>query len=137
MRSDPFICLSTHLITQFSSRELRDLVVKSLTQLSKHDCTILPYVWARSASVVKRSMMASVEFEGGHKTTYAHELSHLLHLHSTCQLALLGLVQPTTRRDQLCNMASDNGTYESMVTVRRQKSVNSLCDGSKINQIFV
>lgn len=37
--------LSTHLATQLSSREWRDLVVKSLTQSSKHFWTSLEYIY--------------------------------------------------------------------------------------------
>lgn len=43
-RVAPFIYLSTHRNTQPSSREIRDLVVKSLTQSSKHRWTRLEYV---------------------------------------------------------------------------------------------
>lgn len=44
-RADPFRYLSTQRITQPSSREMSDLVVKSLTQSSKQRCTSLEYIW--------------------------------------------------------------------------------------------
>lgn len=46
-RSEPFRYLSTHLITHPSSRETRDLVVKSLTQSSKHRWTSFEYICMR------------------------------------------------------------------------------------------
>lgn len=45
-RSEPLRYLSTHRITQPSSLETNDLVVKSLTQSSKHLWTRLEYIWA-------------------------------------------------------------------------------------------
>lgn len=44
-RSDPLRYLSTHRITQPSSLVCNDLVVKSLTQSSKHRWTSLEYIW--------------------------------------------------------------------------------------------
>jgi hypothetical protein len=43
-RWEPFMCLSTHRITQLSSREVRDLLSKPLTQWSKHCWTRLEYI---------------------------------------------------------------------------------------------
>lgn len=43
-RPEAFIYLSTQRMTQPSSREIRDLVVKSLTQLSKQRWTSLEYI---------------------------------------------------------------------------------------------
>jgi hypothetical protein len=43
-RCDPFMCLSTHRMTQLSSREVRDLLSKPLTQLSKQFWTRLEYI---------------------------------------------------------------------------------------------
>lgn len=49
-RADPFICLSTQRRIHCSSRLMRDLVVKSLTQSSKHRWTILEYIWTETRS---------------------------------------------------------------------------------------
>jgi hypothetical protein len=43
-RCDPFMCLSTHRMTQLSSREVSDLLSKLLTQCSKQFWTRLEYI---------------------------------------------------------------------------------------------
>ncbi len=52
-RSEPFRYLSTHRSTQPASLEIKDLVVKSLTQSSKHRWTNLEYIWENYKESVK------------------------------------------------------------------------------------
>jgi hypothetical protein len=46
-RWEPFMCLSTHRMTQLSSREVRDLLSKPLTQWSKQFWTRFEYICGR------------------------------------------------------------------------------------------
>lgn len=79
-RCDPFMCLSTHRMMQLSSREVRDLLSKPLTQWSKHCWTRFEYIcWTTSA---KRVQIQASE------SAYIHKLLHLLLLHAILQLAL-------------------------------------------------
>lgn len=47
-RWEPFMCLSTHRMTQPSSRDVSDLLSKPLTQESKHCWTRLEYIFINS-----------------------------------------------------------------------------------------
>lgn len=52
-RSEPLRYLSTHRMTQPSSLEIKDFVVKSFTQSSKHRWTNLEYIWEHQKVSVK------------------------------------------------------------------------------------
>jgi len=88
-RWEPFMCLSTHRITQLSSREVRDLLSKPLTQWSKHCWTRLEYICGRGQPMSH----GRLETEGGGGQACVHKLLHLLLLHARLQLALFVLVK--------------------------------------------
>jgi hypothetical protein len=82
------MCLSTHRMTQPSSREVRDLLSKVLTQPSKHCWTRLEYIC--------QAWLARV-YDIECVPTDVHKLLHLLLLHAGLQLALLGCSKTGTR----------------------------------------
>lgn len=55
-RADPFMNLSTQRRTQPSSRLIRDLVVKSLTQSSKQRWTSLEYIYNDQVRIRKAEL---------------------------------------------------------------------------------
>jgi hypothetical protein len=78
-RSEPFRYLSTHRMTQPSSLEIKDFVVKSLTQSSKHRCTSLEYICYKSQlACLEREVL----LRGTWVLQYRHEFLHLFLLHS-------------------------------------------------------
>ena len=107
-RSEPFMYLSTHLITHPSSLAWRDLVVKSFTQSSKHRWTRLEYIcqqkelaiWSFEKVWWSKLSIWQFSLHGSRCITNIHEFLHLLLLHARLQLALLLLIQPKGMRIQ-------------------------------------
>ena len=83
-RADPLRDLSTQRSTQPSSRETRDLVVKSLTQSSKQRWTSLEYIWDGLATGLETK---------GCSSTYGHEFFELLPLHARGEFLLLWRIE--------------------------------------------
>ena len=81
-----FMNLSTHRITQPSSLECSDFVVKSLTQSSKHRWTRLEYVYHVCQT---EKHVTWVRLDRGNRPSNIHEFFHLLLFHSRLELSLL------------------------------------------------
>jgi hypothetical protein len=114
-RSEVLRNLSTQRITQPSSLEWSDLVVKSFTQSSKHFCTRFEYIYASgwlAGRPGKNSRRGAWKGDGQKRRrssewyaaptidqTHVHEFLHLLPLHAVLQLPLLigveAYVRPT------------------------------------------
>lgn len=121
--SDPLRYLSTHFITQLSSFDWRDFVVKSFTQSSKHLWTSLEYIWLQTISKaqekVKGLKMPGCARAKGTEwdQTHSHELFHLLLFHPTLQLTLLLCIE-SGRKDNVSRIFSDIrhlGTHPSIL----------------------
>ena len=69
-RCEPFMCLSTHRITQPSSREVSDLLSKPLTQESKHCWTRLEYICNRYLPSHSRQLRRIQTRRSGHVRTF-------------------------------------------------------------------
>lgn len=102
IRSLLLMYLSTHFMTQDSSREMRDLVVKSLTQWSKHLCTNLEYI-CDTHTRVSLWLPCKSQRTKSRGVDYSHEFLHLLPLHPRVQFSLLCCCESTYKPSvELC-----------------------------------